>query len=142
MSDAAQRFGAQALVIAIDAAREGDGWRVYVRSGREPTGLDSVEWARTAVELGAGEILLTSIDRDGTRAGFDIELLHRISDTTEAAVIACGGVGAIADLRDALTEGKADAVLAASISHLGEVSIAEDKEQLAHDGIPIRKVQV
>ena len=141
LSEAAQRFGTQALVIAIDAAREGDAWHVYVRSGREPTGLDAVEWARTAVELGAGEILLTSIDRDGTRAGFDIELLRRIRDATEVPVIASGGAGTIADLRDALTDGKADAVLAASIFHFGEISIGEVKEQLSRDGIPMRKVQ-
>lgn len=141
LSEAAERFGTQALVIAIDAAREGEGWRVYIRSGHEPTRLDAVEWARASVELGAGEILLTSIDRDGTRAGFDIELLRRVSEATEAPVIASGGAGAIADLRDALIEGKADAVLAASIFHFGEISIAEVKEQLAREGIPVRKVQ-
>lgn len=140
LSEAADRFGSQAVVIAIDAAQDGDGWRVFVRAGKQRTQLDAVAWAQEAVERGAGEILLTSIDRDGTRAGFDLELLRRVCESVDVPVIASGGAGDLADLRDALVAGKADAVLAASIFHFGEYSIAEVKEYLAGAGIPVRKV--
>ncbi len=140
LSEAADRFGCQAVVIAIDAARDGDGWRVFVKAGKEPTTLDAVEWAQEAAVRGAGEILLTSIDRDGTRTGFDLELLRRVCESVDVPVIASGGAGDLADLRDALVAGKADAVLAASIFHFGEYSIAEVKEYLAAAGIPVRKV--
>ena len=140
LSEAADRFGSQAVVIAIDAARDGDGWRVYVRAGKEPTELEAVAWAQAAVECGAGEILLTSIDRDGTRTGFDLELLSRVAESVPVPVIASGGAGRLEDLRDALQVGKADAVLAASIFHFGEYSIADVKDYLAHAGIPVRRV--
>jgi cyclase len=138
LGEAADRFGMQAVVIAIDAAREGDGWRVYIRSGAEPTDRDAVEWAREASERGAGEILLTSIDRDGTKAGFDLELLRRVADAVEVPVIASGGAGSPEDLRDALLEGRADAVLAASIFHFRQFSIADVKRYLAAEGLPVR----
>ena len=141
LTEAAARFGSQAVVIAIDAARDGEGWRVYVRAGSEPTALDAVQWAAEAAERGAGEVLLTSIDRDGTRAGFDLELLRRVSDAVPVPVIASGGAGQLSDLRDALVEGRADAVLAASIFHFGDWSIAGVKEYLAGEGIPIRTVE-
>lgn len=140
LSEAADRFGSQAVVIAIDAAQDSNGWRVFVRAGKQRTQLDAVAWAQEAVERGAGEILLTSIDRDGTRAGFDLELLRRVCESVDVPVIASGGAGDLADLRDALVAGKADAVLAASIFHFGEYSIAEVKEYLAGAGIPVRKV--
>lgn len=140
LSEAADRFGSQAVVIAIDAAREGESWRVFVRAGKQPTERDAVAWAREAVERGAGEILLTSIDRDGTRAGFDLELLRRVGEAVEVPVIASGGAGELPDLKAALVAGKADAVLAASIFHFGEYSIAQVKEYLAAEGIPVRKV--
>lgn len=140
LSEAADRFGSQAVVIAIDAAREGESWRVFVRAGKQPTERDAVAWAREAVERGAGEILLTSIDRDGTRAGFDLELLRRVGEAVEVPVIASGGAGELPDLKAALVAGKADAVLAASIFHFGEYSIAQVKDYLAAEGIPVRKV--
>ena len=140
LSEAAERFGSQAVVVAIDAARDGDGWRVHVRAGREPKELDAVAWANHAAERGAGEILLTSIDRDGTRAGFDLELLREVAESVPVPVIASGGAGRVEDLRDALRAGKADAVLAASIFHFGEISIADVKEYLAAAGIPVRRV--
>jgi len=142
LSEAAARFGSQAIVLAIDAAREGDHWRVHVRAGSEPTGLDAVEWARRAVELGAGEILLTSMDRDGTRAGFDLELLRGVGAAVDVPVIASGGAGELDDLRAALVEGEADAVLAASIFHFGELSIAQVKSYLAREGVPVRPTGV
>lgn len=139
LSEAADSFGSQAVVVAIDAARTGHHWRVFVRAGREPTELDVVAWAKEAEERGAGEILLTSMDRDGTRAGFDLELLRRVSEAVSVPVIASGGAGKLADLRDALLLGGADAVLAASIFHYGEYSIAAVKEYLAAAGIPVRR---
>lgn len=141
LTEAAERFGSQAVVVAIDAARDGDGWRVYVRAGKEPTELEAVEWSREATRRGAGEILLTSMDRDGTRAGFDLELLRVVNAAVEVPVIASGGAGELSDLSDALLSGNADAVLAASIFHFGEYSIAEVKEHLARQGIPVRRVR-
>lgn len=139
LSEAADSFGSQAVVVAIDAARTSHNWRVFVRAGREPTELEVVDWAKEAEERGAGEILLTSMDRDGTRAGFDLELLRRVSEAVSVPVIASGGAGKLADLRDALLLGGADAVLAASIFHYGEYSIAAVKEYLAAAGIPVRR---
>ena len=136
----ARRFGRQCVVIAIDArARpEGGGWEVGVRGGREPTGLDAVEWARRAVDLGAGEILLTSIDRDGTRQGYDTSLLRAVSDAVGVPIIASGGAGKPADMVAAIVEGGADAVLAASIFHHDIHSIAAVKQALAEAGVPVR----
>lgn len=140
LREAADRFGSQAVVVAIDAAREGKGWRVFVRAGGEATGLDPVAWAVEAVRRGAGEILLTSIDRDGTRSGFDLELLRRVGSAVPVPLIASGGAGALRDLHAALDVGGADAVLAASIFHFGEISIAQVKGFLASRGIPVRQV--
>lgn len=138
--EASERFGAQCIVVAIDAKREPDGksWRVYTHGGRNPTELDAVAWARQAVELGAGEILLTSMDRDGTRDGFDLALNRAISEAVCVPLIASGGVGNLQHLVDGITEGKADAVLAASIFHFGEYSIPEAKEYMAEKGIVVR----
>ena len=138
----ARRFGRQCVVIAIDArARpDGEGWEVVVRGGREPTGLDAVEWARRAVDLGAGEILLTSIDRDGTRQGYDTSLLRAVSEAVGVPVIASGGAGKPADMVAAIVEGGADAVLAASIFHRDIHSIAAVKQALAEAAVPVRLV--
>lgn len=140
LREAADRFGSQAVVLAIDAARANDGWRVYVRAGSEATRLDPVAWAVEAVRQGAGEILLTSIDRDGTRSGFDIDLLRRVAAAVPVPVIASGGAGALDDLHAALDSGGADAVLAASVFHFNELSIAQVKSYLASRGVPVRKV--
>jgi cyclase len=141
LTEAAERFGSQAVVLAVDAARDGDRWRVFVRAGTQPTPRDAVDWAVEGAARGAGEILLTSIDRDGTRAGFDLELLRRVTDAVPVPVIASGGAGRPEDLRDALRVGGADAVLAASIFHFGDWSIAEVKDCLARAGIPVRRVR-
>ncbi|HEY81829.1 MAG TPA: imidazole glycerol phosphate synthase subunit HisF [Dehalococcoidia bacterium] len=142
ISEGAQKFGSQCIVVAIDAKRIEGGkepkWEVYTHSGQKPTGIDAVEWARRAASLGAGEILLTSIDADGHRAGYDIELTRAISEAVTVPVIASGGAGTLEDLYQALVAGKADAVLAASIFHFGTHSIRETKEYLAQKGIPIR----
>ncbi len=137
---AAERFGAQAIVVAIDARRRKDaaGWEVYTHGGRTPTGLDAVEWAARVVALGAGELLLTSMDRDGTLAGYDLELTRAISDAVSVPVIASGGVGNLEHLYDGLTAGRADAVLAASIFHFRTHTIPEAKRYLADRGLPIR----
>jgi cyclase len=137
----ADKFGSQCIVVAIDAKRfAGDktGWEVYISSGQKPTGKDALEWARQAVELGAGELLLTSMDADGHRAGYDIELTRAISEAVNVPVIASGGAGSLKDLEKALEAGRADAVLAASIFHYGSHSIKETKEYLAGRGIPVR----
>jgi cyclase len=139
IADAAKRFGSQAIVVAIDARRRGDGtWEVYSHGGRTPEGLDAIAWARQVVDLGAGELLLTSMDRDGTRQGYDLELVRTVADSVGVPVIASGGVGRLDDLADGLTAGGADAVLAASIFHYGEHTIAEAKRFLAYRGIPVR----
>jgi cyclase len=136
---ASQRFGAQAIVVAIDARRrEGGGWEVYSHGGRTPEGLDAIAWARRVVELGAGELLLTSMDRDGTRRGYELELTRTVADAVTVPVIASGGVGTLDDLADGLTIGGADAVLAASISHYGQHTIGEAKRVLAARGIAVR----
>lgn len=132
-------YGSQAIVVAIDAKRRGDGtWEVYTRGGRTPTGIDAVEWAKKVEKLGAGEILLTSMDGDGTKAGFDLELTRAVSDSVSIPVIASGGVGNLQHLVDGIVEGHADAVLAASIFHFGEYTIEEAKRYMQDRGIPVR----
>ena len=159
--ECADQFGSQCVVIAIDAKRVGDGgqqmevsrasmdttlaletgglWEVYTHGGRTPTGLDVVKWATRATELGAGEVLLTSMDADGRQDGYDLELTKTISQAVSVPVIASGGAGTLEHLHEAFTRGKADAVLAASIFHFGTYSIADAKEYLASKGVPIRK---
>jgi len=138
----AQRFGSQCVVLAIDARRraDGGGWEVYTHGGRKPTGLDAVAWARRGVELGAGEILLTSMDTDGTQSGYDLELLRAVVDAVPVPVIASGGAGTLEHLYQAVTIGGAHAVLAASIFHYGRYSIADAKRYLAERGVPVRQV--
>ena len=142
IQDGAEKFGSQCIVVAIDAKRLENnlrpGWEVYTHSGHQPSGMDAVEWAVRAVEMGAGEILLTSIDADGHRAGYDIDLTRAISEVVTVPVIASGGAGSLEDLYHALVAGKADAVLAASIFHYGTYSIPETKGYLAKKGIPVR----
>ena len=139
ITEGARRFGSQCIVIAIDARREtAGGWQVYSHGGRNPTGLDAVAWAREAGRRGAGEILLTSIDADGTRAGYDLELTAAVVDTVQIPVIASGGAGHPRDLAAVLTRGQADAALAASIFHDGTFPIPETKAYLRRQGIPIR----
>jgi cyclase len=138
LSEGALRFGAQCIVLAIDARRRDSSWEVYVNGGRVPTGLDAVEWAARGVERGAGEILLTSMDADGTLAGYDIELTRKIADAVSVPVIASGGAGTPAHFAEVLTEGKADAALAASLFHDGKLKIVELKKELQGLGIPIR----
>lgn len=132
-------YGSQAIVVAIDAKRRGDGtWEVYTRGGRTPTGIDAVEWAKKVEKLGAGEILLTSMDGDGTKAGFDLELTRAVSDSVSIPVIASGGVGNLQHLVDGIVVGHADAVLAASIFHFDEYTIEEAKRYMQDRGIPVR----
>jgi cyclase len=134
-----ERFGAQCIVVAIDARAIGEGrWEVYTHGGRRPTGLDAVAWARKAVDLGAGEILLTSMDADGHKDGYDLPLTRAISDAVEVPVIASGGAGHPQHLVDAITQGHADAVLAASIFHFGEYGIGETKRYMAAHNVPVR----
>jgi len=137
---AADRFGNQCIVIAVDARRRtpGPGWEVYIHGGRTPTGMDVLEWTAKIERLGAGEILLTSMDRDGTRVGYDLELTRAVSTASTIPVIASGGAGDVEDLVTAFTEGMADAVLAASIFHYGERTVGEVKGYLASRGIPVR----
>jgi cyclase len=137
LDELARVFGAQCVVLAIDAKRGGDGWEAHVAGGRTPTGRDAVAWAREGVERGAGEILLTSMDRDGTHDGYDVALLRAVSEAVDVPVIASGGAGEPRHLVDALQAG-ADAVLAASIFHYGEHSIADVKRAMADAGIPVR----
>ena len=136
--EAASRFGAQCIVVAIDAKRAGDGWEVFTHGGRRPTGQDVVAWATRMAEVGAGEILLTSMDRDGTRQGFDLDLTRAVSQAVPVPVIASGGVGCLDHLADGVSLGGADAVLAASIFHFGEYTIEEAKRCMATRGIPVR----
>jgi len=141
ISEGAAIFGSQCMVVAIDARRDSampSGWRVYITSGQQPTGLDSIAWAKKVVELGSGEILLTSMDADGHRAGYDIELTRAVSEAVTVPVIASGGAGSLEDLYRALASGMADAVLAASIFHYGVHTIREAKEYLRGKGVPVR----
>ena len=142
ITESAAKFGSQCIVVAIDARRVGGSgrskWEVYIHSGRKSTAIDALDWARQAVGVGAGELLLTSMDADGHRAGYDTELTRTISEAVSVPVIASGGAGIPEDLYQALSLGKADAVLAASIFHYGTYSIGEIKEYLAKQGIPIR----
>jgi cyclase len=136
---AAERFGSQCIVVAIDAKRVARGrWEVYTHGGRRPSGVDAVEWARRAAELGAGEILLTSIDRDGTRDGFDLELTRAVAEAVSVPVIASGGAGSVAHIYQVLTAGGADAALAASVFHDGDLRIGQVKRALAAWGVPVR----
>ena len=139
ISEIAERFGAQCVVVAIDARSVGPGrWEIFTHGGREPTGIDAVDFARRAASLGAGEILLTSMDRDGTRAGFNIPLTRAVADAVRIPVIASGGVGTLDHLVEGVTEGHASAELAASIFHFGTHTIAEAKAHMAAAGIPVR----
>lgn len=143
VGEAAAKFGSQCIVVAIDAKRvskEGEPlrWEIFTHGGRKPTGLDAVEWARKMVNLGAGEILLTSMDRDGTKAGFNIPLTRAVSDAVSVPVIASGGVGTLQHLVEGVREGHADAVLAASIFHFGEFTVAQAKQAMAQAGIEVR----
>jgi imidazole glycerol-phosphate synthase subunit HisF len=147
ITDASRKYGAQCIVVAIDAKRRhgddaaarGAGWDVYTHGGRKNTGLDAVQWAARMARLGAGEILLTSMDRDGTRNGFDLELTRAVSDAVSVPLIASGGVGALEHLSDGIRIGGADAVLAASIFHYGEFTVGQAKALLARDGITVRQ---
>ena len=138
--EGAEKFGRQCIVIAIDAKRrpDGSGWNVFVKGGREDTGLDAVEWAKRAVSLGAGEVLLTSMDADGTKKGYDIGLTKAVSSAVDVPVIASGGAGKAEDFYQALTEGGADAALAASLFHFNELSIGEVKQYLDERKVPVR----
>ena len=138
LSEGAARFGAQCIVLAIDARRSVSSWEVFVNGGRVPTGIDAVEWAVRGVKLGAGEILLTSMDADGTLAGYNIELTRAIAEAVSVPVIASGGAGTTSHFAQVLTEGKADAALAASLFHDGKMKIAELKKELQGWGLPVR----
>jgi len=143
VSRGAEAFGSQCIVVAIDAKRRdpGDpskGWEVYTHGGRKPVGLDAIEWARKVEQLGAGEILLTSMDADGTKDGYDLELNAAVSESLDIPVIASGGAGTLDHMVDVLDRGKADAVLAASIFHFGEYTVADVKSHLARSGVPVR----
>jgi len=139
VAEAAHRFGSQAIVVAIDARQSGDGrWEVFTHGGRRARGLDAVEWAREMTRRGAGEILLTSMDRDGTKSGFDLGLTRAVSDGVEVPVIASGGVGSLVHLAEGIEQGHADAVLAASVFHFGEIRIPDAKRFLAARGIEMR----
>jgi cyclase len=141
VADAAGRYGSQCIVVAIDAKRvpgASGRWEVYTHGGRRATGLDAIDWGRRMQALGAGEILLTSMDRDGTRSGFDLALTKAVSGALDIPVIASGGVGGLADLADGVIAGHADAVLAASIFHYGEYTVRQAKEYMAERGIEVR----
>ncbi len=143
LAESAERFGAQCVVLAIDARRtpgKTGKWHVTVKAGSEPTDIDAIEWAIKAEKLGAGEILLTSMDADGTQAGYDIELTRAVAEAVNIPVIASGGAGTLDSLTEVLDKGKADAVLAASIFHYGTYSIKETKDFLQHHGVPVRPV--
>jgi len=149
IAEAGAHFGSQCIVVALDAKRragDGDGggdgvapaWEIYTHGGRKPTGIDAVEWAMRMVDAGAGELLVTSMDRDGTRDGFDLELIARVTDAVSVPVIASGGVGELQHLADGIIKGRADAVLAASIFHFGEYTVQQAKQSMAAQGIEVR----
>ncbi len=138
VQDTADRYGSQCIVVAIDAKRTGSGWEVFTHGGRKPTGLDALEWAERMQRLGAGELLVTSMDRDGTKSGFDLELTRAISDAVDIPIIASGGVGNLQHLVDGVKLGHADAVLAASIFHFGEYTLGEAKEYMRRQGVEVR----
>jgi cyclase len=141
--EATEKFGSQCIVVAIDAKcvsadNEPKKWEIFTHGGRKPTGIDAIEWAKKMVDFGAGELLLTSMDKDGTKSGFDLELTRAVSDAVAVPVIASGGVGELQDLTDGIKIGHADAVLAASIFHFGEHTVEEAKHQMARQGIEVR----
>lgn len=138
VADAAGYFGSQCIVVAIDAKRVGDHWEIFTHGGRKPTGIDAVEWAIKMETLGAGELLLTSMDRDGTKSGFDLELTRTISNAVDIPIIASGGVGNLQHMVDGVKEGHADAVLAASIFHFGEYTVGEAKQYMQQQGVEVR----
>ena len=138
MTTLARRYGSQAVIVAIDAKQVGDRFQIYVRSGQEKTDRDAIEWAREACDRGAGEILLTSIDRDGTKIGFDCQLTAAVSETVSIPVIASGGAGTFDHFVDVFTRGKADAALAASIFHYAEHAVSDLKDHLHRHGVPVR----
>jgi imidazole glycerol-phosphate synthase subunit HisF len=138
VKQAAEKFGDQCIVVAIDAKRSGSRWEIFTHGGRKPTGIDAIEFAQEVVSLGAGEILLTSMDRDGTRTGFDIELTRAIADSVAVPVIASGGVGNLDHLVEGIRSGHATAVLAASIFHFGEFTIRQAKDHMVRAGLPMR----
>lgn len=141
ISEGANKFGSQCIVLAVDAKRAGEPgkWEVYIHGGRTPTGIDALEWIKKAEQLGAGEILLTSMDGDGTKDGYDIELTRAVAELVNIPVIASGGVGNLEHIREGLVEGKADAALAASIFHFGEYTIRETKQYLNEKGVVVRQ---
>jgi imidazole glycerol-phosphate synthase subunit HisF len=139
VAEIAERFGSQCCVASIDARRSGDGWEVFTHGGRRATGIDAIAHALRLADLGAGELLVTSMDRDGTRGGYDLDLVRAIADRSAVPVVASGGVGTLGDLVAGITEGHASAVLAASIFHFGEASIAEAHAALAAAGVPVRR---
>ena len=141
ISESARNFGSQCIVLSIDAKRSGDGWRVYLNGGRVETDADAIEWAHRGVDLGAGEILLTSINADGTKTGFDLELTRAISTVVPVPVVASGGAGSMQDFADVFVEGKADAALAASVFHFGQISIPELKRFLNARNIEVRRTE-
>ncbi|KTT74095.1 imidazole glycerol phosphate synthase subunit HisF [Sphingomonas endophytica] len=138
VADIAERFGSQCCVASIDARRSGDGWEVFTHGGRRATGIDAVAHALHLAELGAGELLVTSMDRDGTKSGYDVDLIRAIADRTAVPVVASGGVGSLDDLVAGITQGHASAVLAASIFHFGQATVAQAHQALAAAGVPVR----
>ena len=141
VKEAAEKYGDQCIVVSIDSRQTAPGkWEVFTHGGRKGTGLDTLDWARRMARSGAGELLITSMDRDGTKSGFDLELTSAFSDAVPVPVVASGGVGTLDDLLDGVTKGGASAVLAASIFHFGEFTIAQAKEHLARAGVPVRQI--
>ena len=136
--EAANKCGSQCIVVGIDAKRVGDTWEIFTHGGRKPTGINAIEWARQMASFGAGEILLTSMDRDGTKNGYDLALVRAVSDAVSIPVVASGGVGSLKDLVDGIKEGHASAVLAASIFHFGQHTVGEAKQAMQNAGIPVR----